>query len=85
MYNEKYFQKVSFCVVTHPVGQNGRAVCRKHGNHGDAHPHDGCGPAGHQLHNIIQWNLSKAVTIGPNICGCNMQNIGDVACRRSEA
>ena len=38
IYNEKYFQKVSFCVITHPIGQNGRAVCKKHGNHeaGDA-------------------------------------------------
>ena len=36
LYNEKYFQKVSFCVITHPIGQNGRAVCKKHGNHGDA-------------------------------------------------
>ena len=35
IYNEKYFQKVSFCVITHPIGQNGRAVCKKHGNHGD--------------------------------------------------
>ena len=26
--NEKYFQKVSFCVITHPIGQNGRAVCK---------------------------------------------------------
>ena len=34
IYNEKYFQKVSFCVITHPIGQNGRAVCKKHGNHG---------------------------------------------------
>ena len=29
-YNEKYFQKVSFCVITHPIGQNRRAVCKKH-------------------------------------------------------
>ena len=37
LYNEKYyFQKVLFCVITHPIGQNGRAVCKKHGNHGDA-------------------------------------------------
>ena len=36
IYNEKYFQKVSFCVITHPIGQNGRAVCKKHGNHRDA-------------------------------------------------
>ena len=36
IYNEKYFQKVSFCVITYPIGQNGRAVCKKHGNHGDA-------------------------------------------------
>ena len=36
VYNEKYFQKVSFCVITHPIGQNGRAVCKKHGNQGDA-------------------------------------------------
>ena len=36
IYNEKYFQKVSFCVITHPIGQNGRAVCKKYGNHGDA-------------------------------------------------
>ena len=36
IYNEKYFQKVSFCVITHPIGQNGRAVCKKHDNHGDA-------------------------------------------------
>ena len=36
IYNEKYFQKVSFCVITHPIGQNGRAVCKKHGIHGDA-------------------------------------------------
>ena len=36
VYNEKYFQKVSFCVITHPIGQNGRTVCKKHGNHGDA-------------------------------------------------
>ena len=28
IYNEKYFQKVSFCVITHPIGQNGRAVCK---------------------------------------------------------
>ena len=34
IYNEKYFQKVSFCVITHPIGQNSRAVCKKHGNHG---------------------------------------------------
>ena len=34
IYNEKYFQNVSFCVITHPIGQNGRAVCKKHGNHG---------------------------------------------------
>ena len=27
---------MSFCVITHPIGQNGRAVCKKHGNHGDA-------------------------------------------------
>ena len=27
-YNEKYFQKVSFCVITHPIGQNSRAVCK---------------------------------------------------------
>ena len=26
IYNEKYFQKVSFCVITHLIGQNGRAV-----------------------------------------------------------
>ena len=33
-YNEKYFQKVSFCVITHPIGQNGRTVCKSmHGNH----------------------------------------------------
>ena len=26
---------MSFCVITHPIGQNGRAVCKKHcGNHG---------------------------------------------------
>ena len=31
IYNEKYFQKVSFCVITHPIGQ---ALCKKHGNHG---------------------------------------------------
>ena len=37
IYNEKYFQKVSFCVITHLIGQNGRAVCKKHGNHGDAY------------------------------------------------
>ena len=37
IYNEKYFQKVSFCVITHMIGQNGRAVCKKHGNHGDAY------------------------------------------------
>ena len=36
IYNEKYFQEVSFCVITHPIGQNGRAVYKKHGNHGDA-------------------------------------------------
>ena len=24
---------MSFCVITHPIGQNGRAVCKKHGNH----------------------------------------------------
>ena len=35
IYNEKYFQKVSFCVITHPIGGNSRAVCKKHGNHGD--------------------------------------------------
>ena len=29
IYNEKYFQKVSFCVITHLIGQNGRAVCKK--------------------------------------------------------
>ena len=22
IYNEKHFQKVSFCVITHPIGQN---------------------------------------------------------------
>ena len=27
---------MSFCVITHPIGQNGRAVCKKHCNHGDA-------------------------------------------------
>ena len=27
IYNEKYFQKFSFCVITHLIGQNGRAVC----------------------------------------------------------
>ena len=37
IYNEKYFQKVSFCVITHLIGQNGRAVCKQHGNHGDAY------------------------------------------------
>ena len=36
IYNKKYFQKVSFCVITHPIGQNGGAVCKKHGNHEDA-------------------------------------------------
>ena len=29
VYNEKCFQKVSFCVLMHPIGQNGRAVCKK--------------------------------------------------------
>ena len=25
---------MSFCVITHPIGQNGRAVCKNiHGNH----------------------------------------------------
>ena len=32
IYNEKY----SFCVLTHSIGQNGRAVCKKNGGHGDA-------------------------------------------------
>ena len=35
-YNEQYFQKVSFYVIMHPIGQNSRVVCKKHGNHGDA-------------------------------------------------
>ena len=28
LYYIKYFQKVLFCVTTHPIGQNGRAVCK---------------------------------------------------------
>ena len=27
--NKKYFQKVSFCVLTHLIGQTSRAVCKK--------------------------------------------------------
>ena len=45
IYNEKYFQKVFVCVIMHPTGQNGRAVCKKHGNHGDAR-----GRASHRSH-----------------------------------
>ena len=52
IYNEKYFQKVSFCVITHLIGQNGRAVCKKHGNHGDAYARGAkrraLGAAGHR-------------------------------------
>ena len=36
IHNKNYFQKVSFCVITQLIGQNGRAKCKKHGNHGDA-------------------------------------------------
>ena len=27
---------MSICVLTHLIGQNGRAMCKKHGGHGDA-------------------------------------------------
>ena len=39
IYNEKYFRKVSLCVLTHLIGQNDRAVCKKHGGHGALEMH----------------------------------------------
>ena len=36
LYTTKNIFRKSFCVITHPIGQNGRAVCKKYGDHGDA-------------------------------------------------
>ena len=30
-YMKNFFQKVSVCVLTHLIGQNNRAVCKRHG------------------------------------------------------
>ena len=36
---QKIFSESVICVITHPIGQNSRAraVCKKHGNHGEMH------------------------------------------------
>ncbi|MCG8623047.1 MAG: hypothetical protein MJE68_13760 [Proteobacteria bacterium] len=65
-YNEKYFQKVSFCVITHLIGQNGRAVCKKHGNHGDARGAKRRGrPAGHRSQvRVLEYSSMYEYSLG---------------------